>query len=459
MCHNMFDCLPQEMLERIFDESALNCVKALGRCSVRLLDSVEHYCKSKRFVLNILRILNESFGWEMDVLWDLQCYGVIAGGSIVYATCDFVAKSSVGDIDLFVSSEEYALEALKYLIDRFPEYTLKTNCTELDEGVSIIAFHHNERIPIQIICKKFINPLDLIESFDIDYVQCGVNQDKFYQTTRCQTSHDTKYVRYSRGKCFRNGRFQKAILKGFSAPILSFEKRAKSTYNDISAENVFFREMSREHDAYALHNSKDEWLDLETAKIVGISRDNRFKIRCMSEKGKECTAFPPCATLNLFMKHHDKRHIDFEEKVCLKYAHGSYNPFNDRECFPRGPGIFTLSVGYNTRKGLVWKRYNVGGKVRAIPVVGSIQSWTKIADKITFEYIKHKYIRMLRDDDPIESHIISILRRLVYYVEDEKMSIDAAATKAFSKLYFSNLARITSLDSLVDHLGIKYLEI
>ncbi len=203
----------------------------------------------------------------VELLKYLSEVGVIAGGSMVYALNNFVPNLSVGDIDIFINDKSKFLEAFRYLESRpYFENVLTSNpqryfdhdpdpedietskgivgidpegVEDPEEQVSIVSFVFKDAIPllddpegtmtprpqIQLILQDFQKPEDVIESFDLDYVQCALHQDQIFMTEICKRSHIQKTVL----KCTEFpptiDRLEKALRKGFRAPVFGDEPK------------------------------------------------------------------------------------------------------------------------------------------------------------------------------------------------------------------------------------------
>lgn len=180
------------------------------------------------------------FPRSRELLTYLSENGVIAGGSIVYSTNDFVPQKTVGDIDVFVHSEKIK-EVLKEL-EGYPcqHYTFispnvyfEGETVELGTEVSILHIPlGNGCIPLQIIIQDYDTPMDVIESFDLDYVQCGYSAGKLWKTDICVRSHESREVRMVVEVPASLKRLDKAYRKKFKVCMIG-EKR-----NDVQLKPV-----------------------------------------------------------------------------------------------------------------------------------------------------------------------------------------------------------------------------
>lgn len=211
----------------------------------------------------------------LDLLDKLQNDHVIAGGSIVWFLNDFVPKSSIGDIDVFINSKEKFIETAEYILNKYNgrlfrqtyceygEYSKETlidnELTTSSEicGDQIVCRSDNhinyvymvgnkvakttwsvynikikdEPVDIQLIYLEYDNPNDIIMSFDFDYVQCALHKNNLYITEDCKDSHRTRSVQYSFGSV-DYARLAKAIDKGFKAPFMG-RKNPQKKYSVV----------------------------------------------------------------------------------------------------------------------------------------------------------------------------------------------------------------------------------
>lgn len=164
-----------------------------------------------------------------DLFLYLNENGVIAGGSVVYALNEFVPRETVSDIDVFINNKETFLEVFNYI---HQEYSVKqcfyingyfgpTTKDVHDNIIGIVEIHLDDgNIPIQLILQGYSSPMEVIQSFDLDYVQCAYHQDELFITKYCRKSHHRRRV--LRGMKFPPvyNCLLKAHHKGFKTPLL-----------------------------------------------------------------------------------------------------------------------------------------------------------------------------------------------------------------------------------------------
>ena len=170
---------------------------------------------------------------DLNLFSKLSDVGVIAGGSIVYALCDFVPKSSVGDIDVFVNTLSDFHTCVNILRPYATEYS--SNCKSL----SVVSIKTSTAI-YQIIYKPFSEPyaMNVLESFDYDYVQCGYYKGKVYITSRCINAHNAREILEFCSTRFAFNRLKKAVIKGFKTPIIERVQTKKLTPVRITYEQL-----------------------------------------------------------------------------------------------------------------------------------------------------------------------------------------------------------------------------
>ena len=220
--------------------------------------------------------------------------GVIAGGFMLHLL-GFSVFNTISDMDVYLKKESL-LKILDYLksiqysqittisADRYFNWKSRLG----KDQISILNIV-NKTLPIQLIYQEFNSPFDIITAFDLDYVQCAAYQGSIYRTKDCYQSHLTRKINYiyvNPDKSLTVDRFQKAIKKGFSAPI--FGDKKPPIYEktiDIGSSKLL--------DALAPFApiKPTKRLDLNSLEIVQIKRDHEFPsknsgkylVRCNSE--------------------------------------------------------------------------------------------------------------------------------------------------------------------------------
>lgn len=201
-----------------------------------------------RITNRLAHIFTPIFNLNRTIIHKLSQIGVIAGGSMVYALNEFVDKSSVSDIDVYLPTKSAFMEAVNVLVETGEQCSFNTmssvqyggepNPDEDNPDISILNVKINSINAIyQLIYFEFESAFDVIRSFDLDFVQVGWYQGKVFRTKACITSHIAKQV--LRGYHVpRKNRIDKAILKGFSALPIGKEFKAIESYKFIQIDDL-----------------------------------------------------------------------------------------------------------------------------------------------------------------------------------------------------------------------------
>lgn len=118
-----------------------------------------------------------------------------------------------------------------------------------------------DQVTFQIIYHQFEDPMDLIDKFDVDYVQCAIYKEKLYQTEECKESRKCRKVLKFKDVQFRTNRLLKSFKKGFLAPLIS-----DCLSKELDKKEVTLLELKQD---YCLTNLSIPYFDLSF-------RDNRF---------------------------------------------------------------------------------------------------------------------------------------------------------------------------------------
>ena len=160
----------------------------------------------------------------------------ICGGSVVYGLNPFVLKETVGDIDVICGNKRKMLEALSVVrrtcnvtaFERVSSASYSGVCDGDEFGaVSIVnvSLEGNE-VKLQFILQEYTNILDIVQNYDLDYVQCGIDKGMIFRTESCARSHRERQV-FEAYQIPNAKRMRKATLKGFKAPIFGVLKEIK----------------------------------------------------------------------------------------------------------------------------------------------------------------------------------------------------------------------------------------
>lgn len=381
--------------------------------------------------MNELKRISSLFKDEsvhQSLLNELSTIGVIAGGSVVFALNNFVPSLSVSDIDLFCNSATSFIEALEcirkhcddikcFIFDGLNPYQLSVLT------VSIPA----EQVKYQLIYKEFKTPEDVINQFDIDYVQCAIHCDKLYITDECIESHLQKKVIKFHDLRFRNDRLLKAIKKGFACPILtdnlSFEFPIKSIrYNDIKKSHI---SSLKGNEYFETRDREITFLSINSLEIIGFnftkewhgSYFGKFMIDCGNERIVERSI----VSVEMDVIEDLGRYVEINDGP-IKNLFTTFKKKDPNMVIPLGKSIF-LVEGYMINR--EFKAKLVAIVPGALPL--------KIADKLTiighhksmvYTTQKPKYHKVLEEIDRLKSeketdlnrHKINAYKCFMYHV-------------------------------------------
>jgi hypothetical protein len=159
--------------------------------------------------------------------------GVIAGG---FVTNLLTTGSSPGDIDIFILNSNRT--ALNRLLEHLDTYFKDQDRTILKDIINqgyyipsntiighfksvITVYHPSIKVPLQLVFTDKPTIQDLLTTFDLDYVQCGLfwedGQIKVVRSTLAQQAHATRKIHYYQWSS--RLRMKKAQAKGFTIPL------------------------------------------------------------------------------------------------------------------------------------------------------------------------------------------------------------------------------------------------
>jgi hypothetical protein len=313
------------------------------------------------------------------VLHLLQQKGVIAGGSMVYALNDFVPKESVSDIDVFMTYDEkgefhkqeetVCRSVLNALLEEFPDAVVKTPYGATT-GVSVVtvflmpsmlteeevSLPHFSNVPIQLIFNHLQHPQDIIESFDLDYVQCALSNNRIYITSEAREAHQRRRVRYVWFKTGKNvdlaksqfdhealsllsvtiHRLRKAMNKGFQSYDFAGPTYIPTAYVTIDPSRLRFRSMNNRFYSMFLGQKTEDWLDLDSLSLNRIERQEKggslFYLSCWTKAHTRKIITSQCCVLRLNVVMHEASFVTAKyvpsEKPCREYP-----TFPDKDWF------------------------------------------------------------------------------------------------------------------------------
>jgi len=210
--------------------------------------------------------------------------GVIAGGSIVYLLNNYVPKTTVGDIDVFINDKNELIDSIKMLqsicpneckFNYFENYRTSGE-NEMIYGISVVtAIIENEDVSFQFILQDYKDVLQVLESFDIDYVQCGLHENEIYTTDICKISHINRCINQFSELPLCMNRLLKAHNKGFATPLFgNFVNRVQPCGFDLNSNDLngndlyYFIERDKDRNNYRMEDAIVTGIVLKGSPIV-----------------------------------------------------------------------------------------------------------------------------------------------------------------------------------------------
>jgi len=176
-----------------------------------------------------------------DMLVNISNVGVIAGGSMVYALNNFVPVASVGDIDVFVNNKENYITIMNIIRSYFNE--VDYYIISLKPNIIMNIVLPEQRVHIQLIWWEFSDPMNIIDNFDFDYVQCAFHQREVIMTHACLVSHMNREVSIITRTCAEryllSARVRKALAKGFRVPWIVDVTNDNQPRREMSIDSLF----------------------------------------------------------------------------------------------------------------------------------------------------------------------------------------------------------------------------
>ena len=117
-------------------------------------------------------------GIDKNQFIEITNIGIVAGSSVTYAKYEFIPKALVGFMRFFVLKNDWKdfsklkkiFQNLDSMTECVPEYYW--DMSYQDSIVNLVRFKNNAGIPIEIIQSNMENISELIEGFDLKYIQC-----------------------------------------------------------------------------------------------------------------------------------------------------------------------------------------------------------------------------------------------------------------------------------------------
>jgi hypothetical protein len=180
----------------------------------------------------------------------LSDIGVIAGGSVVYALNKIVPKTTVKDIDVFILDCDTKAQCMAYLkIVNSYVRKLDLKVTYSNHGMpktSVVDMKfENEDVTIQLIFSKMISAENVVNEFDLDYVQSYFHLSKFFSTESAINASKNKSIEKFFTRDIKFERLEKAAAKGYKTPVFGFKSFVPgnmlfvSFEEFVSGENTF----------------------------------------------------------------------------------------------------------------------------------------------------------------------------------------------------------------------------
>lgn len=164
----------------------------------------------------------------------------------------------MSDIDVFINDKDTLFNMISYMEVNYPvnELTLiHHGYFEEDKSGSVVNISlKNERVFVQFILLEYETPMEIIEGFDLDYVQCALHKNKLYFTDICRASHLSRKVEYATEFPPPMKRLMKAVEKGFSAPVFgnSTNSPVMKKFNRNESELKYIKRRDQNRGLYKL---------------------------------------------------------------------------------------------------------------------------------------------------------------------------------------------------------------
>lgn len=257
----------------------------------------------------------------IKILYELSNKGIIAGSSIasiLLINNDF--KNQVQDIDIFVNNEKDFNDCLLILKDL--KNTYKTYLFNEDYYSIISVFNPESKLPFQIVMTKQKTALELITSFDMDYIQCSFHKGKIITTSAfdevLKTGQSTKF---NKDLPFSH-RISKTLDKGFSVPLFGIYNK-KNIDMDIITEKQAFEKRKCYFNIYYDEDKFSEMIEYKKLKIIDwkpTRKKNYFEIGkfILKAENKNYYVSEICITIIIKEYFEDTKHILIEKNNIIE---------------------------------------------------------------------------------------------------------------------------------------------
>lgn len=250
------DILRKDIVKHISLSDYLNLILSCRTLYLKNISTI-----SDQFVQRLVKLFPDTITTAPDIIKTLSTIGVIAGGSVVYALNDFVPSNAVSDIDVFISTKEAFIEASLFLHNTGKVKSIHRRCAKSYnesnwfESTSITVLDFELVAPIvnyapysfayptrpnpftiQLIYQEFTSPIDVIRTFDLDYVQCCFSEGRIFRSRECVESHTQRRIKTGY-YVPRAKRMSKGLAKGFETTVIG--RRSSYDSNRIQIDDLF----------------------------------------------------------------------------------------------------------------------------------------------------------------------------------------------------------------------------
>lgn len=261
---------------------------------------------------------------HLKIFNNITSHGAIAGGAMVYALNEFVPRESVGDIDIFVLDGNSGIRSFWIIIEELTKfysnyvsdflnnnlikdvenivsgyvdgqvkYTMysKDNNKKTHDGIdhedthSIININFLDIFNIQVIMSACNNIIDVLDNFDLDFVQCAYYNGKAIISNKSKSAHERREVTILKTP-IRSDRIKKIYSKGFQlskkgvANVLAKSRYIKmDEVQNPTQDTVEITPMSIEK--HIIKYTRDE--DIGKIQSLKNNEIKKYKLRKISE--------------------------------------------------------------------------------------------------------------------------------------------------------------------------------
>lgn len=168
---------------------------------------------------------------------NISSIGVIAGSSVLYCFDDYIDKSKIGDIDVFCTSVDNFIKICELIYQQnIKKIILPVNDEYTDDiFISTLHFDIGADKNFNIILSKHESPSEIINNFDMDYIQCAWHNNKIYTSKFFDESLSSKIVQWYDVNTSAY-RLKKALQKGYKLKYLCSNNKEmpENNYKEIT---------------------------------------------------------------------------------------------------------------------------------------------------------------------------------------------------------------------------------